>query len=237
VTVREQAFEALYTAHYQAIAGYVLRRVPADEADDVIAQVFTVAWRRLDDVPPAPADRLRLFGVARNSVADQQRSRRRRLHLQARLIWAEAVMLLQDPVSPQVRSATFKVMASLPGVRVLGLMTDPLGRTGYALAPGGQYPNPAPENFNPLQVILIDPRTGAFLATEEIGPMPRSVRCLSFDSKQRCAGSAYIGRSYQDQVDSYVAVVSDGWTDAAPVLPPPSAWSGPIGFPGLPPLP
>jgi RNA polymerase sigma-70 factor (ECF subfamily) len=83
--VRERAFEALYTAHYQAIAAYVLRRVPADEADDVIAQVFTVAWRRFYSVPPVPADRLWLFGVARNSVADQQRSLRRRLHLQARL--------------------------------------------------------------------------------------------------------------------------------------------------------
>jgi hypothetical protein len=153
------------------------------------------------------------------------------------VIWAEAVMLLQDPVSPQVRSATFKVMAALPGVRVLGLMTDPLGRTGYALAPGGQSPNADPENYNPLQVILIDPQTGSYLATEEIGPMPRSVRCLSFDKKNRCAGATTIGRSYKDQVDSYVAVISDGWTDAAPVLPPPSAWSGPTGFPGLPPLP
>lgn len=112
MTVREQAFEALYTAHYQAIAGYVLRRVPADEADDVIAQVFTVAWRRFDDVPPAPADRPWLFGVARNSVADQQRSQRRRLHLRARLSqdvatagWqAPAADLSGDPSGEQVRA-------------------------------------------------------------------------------------------------------------------------------------
>ena len=72
--VRERRFEALYTAHYSAIAGYVLRRVAAQEADDVIAQVFTVAWRRLDHVPPPPDDRLWLFGVARHSVGDQRRS-------------------------------------------------------------------------------------------------------------------------------------------------------------------
>ena len=81
----ERAFEALYTAHYQAIAGYVRRRVAAHEADDVIAQIFTVAWRRFDQVPAPPGDRLWLFGVARNSVAGQRRSERRRLHLQARL--------------------------------------------------------------------------------------------------------------------------------------------------------
>jgi len=83
--VRERRFEALYTANYHAIAGYVLRRVAAHEADDVIAQVFTVAWRRFDHVPPAPADRLWLLGVARNGVAYQRRSERRRIRLLARL--------------------------------------------------------------------------------------------------------------------------------------------------------
>jgi len=81
----ERAFEALYTAHYQAIAGYVHRRVATHEADDVIAQIFVVAWRRFDQVPAPPGDRLWLFGVARNSVADQRRSERRRIHLQTRL--------------------------------------------------------------------------------------------------------------------------------------------------------
>ncbi len=107
--VRERAFEALYAAHYQAIAGYVLRRVPADEADDVVAQVFTVAWRRVDSVPPPPADRLWLFGVARNSVADQLRARRRRLHLWARLTQEAAVpdslASAADHCSEQVRAA------------------------------------------------------------------------------------------------------------------------------------
>src|SRR5215469_968609 len=111
--VRERAFEALYTAHYQAIAGYVLRRVPAAEADDVIAQVFAVTWRRFDSVPPPPADRLWLFGVARNSVADQLRSERRRLHLRARLTRetvtgspaSAAAPSAAEPAGEQVRAA------------------------------------------------------------------------------------------------------------------------------------
>jgi hypothetical protein len=152
------------------------------------------------------------------------------------VIWAEAVMLLQDPISAQARAATFRVMAALPGVRSLGPMTDPLGRNGYALAPGGQSPNAVPGNYNPLKVILIDPLTGSVLATEEIGPMPRTLRCLSWDNSNHCAGSAYYGRSYPSQVDSYVAVISEGWTNAAPPLPPSTTWTGPAGFPGLPPL-
>lgn len=106
--VRERRFEALYSAHYQAIAGYVLRRVAAHEADDVIAQVFTVAWRRFDHIPPAPQDRLWLFGVARNSVADQQRSERRRLNLLARLsqdaVTAGPPASDADPICEQVRA-------------------------------------------------------------------------------------------------------------------------------------
>jgi hypothetical protein len=154
------------------------------------------------------------------------------------LVWAEALALLQDPVSAPVRSATFKVMAGLPGVRLIGEMTDPLGRPGYALAPGSQDPNADPSHFNPTRVVLIDPRSGSLLATAEIGPMPRNVHCLSFNAKNNCTGPAYYGRSYPDQVDDYAAVVSEGWTNASPVLPPPSRWSAQTGgYPGLPPLP
>jgi RNA polymerase sigma-70 factor (ECF subfamily) len=94
----ERRFEALYSAHYQAIAGYVLRRVAADEADDVIAQVFTVAWRRFGEVPPPPGDRLWLFGVARNSISDQKRSERRRSHLHARLTQDAEAVASRHPV-------------------------------------------------------------------------------------------------------------------------------------------
>jgi RNA polymerase sigma factor (sigma-70 family) len=82
---RDDPFEAFYTAHFQEIAAYVRRRVPPQDADDVTAQVFTVAWRRFGGVPDPPQDRLWLFGVARNCVADQQRSARRRHRLHARL--------------------------------------------------------------------------------------------------------------------------------------------------------
>jgi RNA polymerase sigma factor (sigma-70 family) len=82
---RRSSFESFYTARYPEIAGYVRRRVPAQEADDVTAKVFTVAWRRFDRVPSPPEDRPWLFGVARNCVAEQHRSEQRRLRLHARL--------------------------------------------------------------------------------------------------------------------------------------------------------
>lgn len=111
-------FEALYVAHYRAIAGYVCRRVAAHETDDVIAQVFAVAWRRFDHIPAPPGDRLWLFGVARRSVADQQRSERRRLRLQARLsqdaLTAASIVVTRDTSGEPVRDA---LSALRPGDR------------------------------------------------------------------------------------------------------------------------
>jgi RNA polymerase sigma-70 factor (ECF subfamily) len=80
-----ERFEALYTGSYQEITGYVRRRVPPDAADDVVAQVFTVAWRRFGQVPGPPQDRLWLFGVARNCAAEHHRAATRRLRLRTRL--------------------------------------------------------------------------------------------------------------------------------------------------------
>src|ERR1700685_1271795 len=82
---RAQRFEAFYAAHRQAVAGYARRRVGNNDAGDVIAQVFSVAWRRFDIVPAPPQDRLWLFGVARRLVADHRRSSLRRLRLHQRL--------------------------------------------------------------------------------------------------------------------------------------------------------
>jgi len=82
----ERRFHALYTAHYPAILAYAIRRTePSDDATDIVADVFTIAWRRLDQVPTAPADRLWLYGVAQRVVAGRRRSARRLRNLTSRL--------------------------------------------------------------------------------------------------------------------------------------------------------
>lgn len=46
-----QRFETLFRAHHRAVLGYALRRTKQPLADEVVAETFLVAWRRLGDVP------------------------------------------------------------------------------------------------------------------------------------------------------------------------------------------
>jgi len=78
-----QQFEALYTAHAGAVRAYAMRRGPAAEADDVVAEVFLIAWRRLQDVPPDA--RGWLLAVARRVRANAHRGSSRQEALRARL--------------------------------------------------------------------------------------------------------------------------------------------------------
>ena len=83
---REQRFGALYREHYRSVWAYAVRRVESQaDAGDVVADVFTIAWRRLSEVPGPPGDLLWLYGVARRVVAGKRRSARRVHDLIARL--------------------------------------------------------------------------------------------------------------------------------------------------------
>lgn len=82
---RAERFRRVYAEHFDAILGYALRRASAEDAADVAADTFLVAWRRLGDVPEPPATRLWLYGVARRCLANQRRGARRRDDLAAAL--------------------------------------------------------------------------------------------------------------------------------------------------------
>jgi RNA polymerase sigma factor (sigma-70 family) len=83
---RRRCFEELYAAHQACVFGYVLRRSESPEdAADVIAEVFLVAWRRLDEAPVGDGARLWLYGVARRVLANHRRGMRRRIELTERL--------------------------------------------------------------------------------------------------------------------------------------------------------
>lgn len=67
-----QRFEALYRQHYRAIARYAHRRIEAATAEEVVAETFAIAWRRLDAVPRDPLPWL--YVVARNLMSGERRA-------------------------------------------------------------------------------------------------------------------------------------------------------------------
>jgi RNA polymerase sigma-70 factor (ECF subfamily) len=107
-----EQLEELFRSHYVAVVSYVRRRAPAESVDDVVAETFLVAWRRLEHVP---AESLPwLLAVARNVIATQRRGtlRRRALHLRLQSTAVETVEQLRvqelGPVAAALASLSEK---------------------------------------------------------------------------------------------------------------------------------
>jgi RNA polymerase sigma-70 factor, ECF subfamily len=66
-----QRSEQIYLEHLDAIRAYVRRRAPASLVEDVVADVFVVVVRRIDDVPRNALPWL--YAVARKTLANERR--------------------------------------------------------------------------------------------------------------------------------------------------------------------
>ncbi|MEV0595798.1 RNA polymerase sigma factor [Nonomuraea cavernae] len=98
-------FEAVYRATYDQITAYAGRRCDSpQDAADVVAETFTIIWRKIDQLPAGAEARLWVYGVARNVLADHRRSalRHRARH---RELNAEMADLYGDPADHNVELA------------------------------------------------------------------------------------------------------------------------------------
>ena len=78
----QASFRALYAQAYAPLRRWAYHRgIKGADADDVVAEVFTIAWRRFADIP-ADAAIPWLYGVARNVARNHVRSTQRRARLQ-----------------------------------------------------------------------------------------------------------------------------------------------------------
>lgn len=84
-----ERFSGLYEEHYEHVLRYALRRTDAEMARDVAAETFTVAWRRMEQIPAEPLPWL--YGVARRVLANELRGQHRRDRLTFRLELAASV--------------------------------------------------------------------------------------------------------------------------------------------------
>lgn len=69
---RTATFERLFTEHATAVHRYAYRRVQSAEVDDVVADVFVIAWEKLDTIPSG-FEQPWLFRTAWNVIANRRR--------------------------------------------------------------------------------------------------------------------------------------------------------------------
>jgi RNA polymerase sigma-70 factor (ECF subfamily) len=77
---RAERFRQVFETCFQPLLVYARRRSDATAADDIVAETFLVAWRRLEDVPkdhPLPW----LYSVAHKSLGNYWRGRGRQERL------------------------------------------------------------------------------------------------------------------------------------------------------------
>ncbi|HUB40751.1 MAG TPA: CU044_5270 family protein [Streptosporangiaceae bacterium] len=95
-------------------------------------------------------------------------------------LFEDVEFVLDDtPAPPVVRAALFKVDASIPGVKVVGYYTDPLGRTGTALQLG-------------RSMIVVDPASGAVIDETDSGSTVMYVTQGPATSEPKLSGSAQV---------------------------------------------
>ncbi|HEU4738333.1 MAG TPA: sigma-70 family RNA polymerase sigma factor [Solirubrobacterales bacterium] len=107
-------FSRLYREQGRAVLAYALRRVEGPEdAADVVAETFLVAWRRLGEVPAGGEARLWLYAVARRVIANLQRTARRRTRLGQRLAESLRTELATHPTPNAEAAEVLRAMSGL----------------------------------------------------------------------------------------------------------------------------
>lgn len=88
---RDVHVDRLYRAYEPEVRSYARRAWSSLDDDEIVAQTFEVAWRRLADAP-VNAPRAWLIAIARNCALNEARARRRRQSQLTTLISARVVL-------------------------------------------------------------------------------------------------------------------------------------------------
>jgi RNA polymerase sigma-70 factor (ECF subfamily) len=99
--------ERLFADHGQAVRAYALRRIDSGTADDIVSEVFVVAFRRLEEIPQEPLPWL--LATTRRVLANYRRATGRREALTAQLtalhagVWRDDIDGERDLLAGLVR--------------------------------------------------------------------------------------------------------------------------------------
>jgi RNA polymerase sigma-70 factor (ECF subfamily) len=105
-------FERLFRETQQPLRRYAVRRLPLDDVDDLVAEVYATAWQRRE-ITPEP-ELPWLYRTAAHHLAHTRRSDRRRTRLAARLASAGEPEITPAVDVAEVDPAVAAVLAALP---------------------------------------------------------------------------------------------------------------------------
>lgn len=111
-------FEARVAPLLEPLRRFLARRTDPDTAEDVLGDTLLVCWRRRADLPAHDEELLPwAYGVARNCLANADRSERRRRRLAARVAVVDPppdVAPAAEPADPRLDGVA-PALAALPG--------------------------------------------------------------------------------------------------------------------------
>lgn len=107
--------EAVYRETYGQITAYAARRCHSpQDAADVVAETFAIAWRRIGELPDGEEATLWLYGVARKVLANHYRGEVRRQALSVELDAEMADLYGASPDSGVEVKAIAQIFRALP---------------------------------------------------------------------------------------------------------------------------
>jgi RNA polymerase sigma-70 factor (ECF subfamily) len=108
-------FEFVFRTHEPRIRDYCARRVDPDSVEDVVSETFTVAWRKVDEMPGGDSTLPWLYGVARRLIQHEWRrtARRGRLDLRSPRLVPATDPTVDDLVDRDERRRVLEAAARL----------------------------------------------------------------------------------------------------------------------------
>lgn len=107
----QRTFDAFVREVAEPVRRYLARRTDPDTAEEAFAEVLLVCWRRVDDLPADPLPWV--YVVARNCLANAERSRRRRNRLAGRLRSLERPAAVPGPSEEPDHTVLHEALARL----------------------------------------------------------------------------------------------------------------------------
>lgn len=117
MTDSDARFVDLYERFFRPVYAYCRRRTTADVVDDVVAETFLIAWRRIDLVPRGSEVLPWLYGVAYRVLGNQWRtlSRSRKLSRKLTSIGHEAPLPPEETML--IREESSQVLEALDSLK------------------------------------------------------------------------------------------------------------------------